>query len=688
MGARLARNPDLLCGAALSAALCLIAFFSGDGSASLSANTWVQVALLVLGAAALISLALWWVPAPRWGLPAVLAFLALAALTYLSLAWSVAPGTSWLEANRTLSYLAVFTAMAVFGRLAPGRWRGVVLAAALSATAVMGWSLVVKVFPDVLDRGDPLGRLNVPLGYWNAVGDLAAMGIPAVLWLGADPRSHRMLRALAPPALAVLISAVMMSVSRGALIAAVIGVGVWFAVVPLRLRAVAVLALGAAGAAAISGWALSDNGISGDNVAQHVRVASGHTFGIVLIVTVLLAAAAGWALAIAMERFVLPERLRRQISTALLVLVALLPVAAVAGLAVSSRGLTGEISHLWDTVTNPRGGAGNNPSRLLTLSNSRTRYWRVGLKVGEHHLLAGTGALGFAVAHLRYATQPLPVTHAHDFWIETFADFGLIGVAVALVLFLAWGLAAARALGIRGPPASRPAAASYPQGAPDRQPKPGPATPDPRTEERTGLLTLVTIVLIFGLHSLIDWPWFIPGCAVLALACAGWLAGRGPLEAPVGRATARRQLMRSPGLGAVCAGVVALLIGAVWVIVAPLRSADAGASAISALQRGDSAAALTDARQAASANPLALEPLYLLSAIYQARGDTAAARAELVKAVALEPENPSPWQTLGSFDVSQNHAKLALGELERARVLDPYSEQLVKLIARAQAAGG
>jgi hypothetical protein len=492
------------------------------------------------------------------------------------------------------------------------------------------------------------------------------MGVPAALWLGTDPHSHRLLRALAPPALAVLISAVLMSVSRGALIAAVIGVAVWFVIVPLRLRAVAVLAIGGAGAAAISAWALSSHGLSDDNLAEHIRVVAGHHFGIVLLVVMTLTLAASWALAIASERVALPDRLRRRISTALLVLVALLPVGAVAALAASSRGLTGEISHLWRTVTSPNGGAGNNPRRLLTLSNNRTRYWSVGLKVGEHNLLAGTGALGFAVAHLRYDAQPTNVSHAHDFWIETFADLGLIGVAVGLVLFVAWAVAASRALGLRGPPAATGALA----------------------DERAGLLTLATVVLVFGLHSLIDWPWFIPGCAVMALGCAGWLAGRGPLNTPVGRAEVRRRLTQSPGIGIASVAVVALVVAAAWGIVQPLRSADADGAAISALQRGDSGAALTDARRAAAANPLSLEPLYELSAIYQARLDPTAARAELADAVSLQPRNPSPWLALGTFDLDRGRPRQALIELERAVQLDPWSSQVRTLATRARAAAG
>src|SRR5258707_13950988 len=52
------------------------------------------------------------------------------------------------------------------------------------------------------------------------------------------------------------------------------------------------------------------------------------------------------------------------------------------------------------------------------------------------------------------------------------------------------------------------------------------------TPERIGLLTMLTVVVVFGVHSFVDWTWFVPGDALVALLCAGWLAGRGPLREP------------------------------------------------------------------------------------------------------------------------------------------------------------
>ena len=53
------------------------------------------------------------------------------------------------------------------------------------------------------------------------------------------------------------------------------------------------LALGAIGAAVITAWALSKPGLTGDNQALDLRTSAGHTYGLVLVVSVLLLAIIG-----------------------------------------------------------------------------------------------------------------------------------------------------------------------------------------------------------------------------------------------------------------------------------------------------------------------------------------------------------------------------------------------------------
>jgi Tfp pilus assembly protein PilF len=577
----------------------------------------------------------------------LLLFGALAALTFASIAWSVQPDNSWTEANRTLSYLGAFGAAIAMARIVPERWAALPGAVATAATVICAYALLVKVFPATLDPNDLVGRLKAPFGYWNATGLIAALGVPACIWAGARPARGRILRALSIPALSILLAVLVLSYSRGALIAVIIACGVWFALAPMRLRAALVLGLGAVGAAVLTLWALAHHPLTHDDVALAARTHDGHVFGVVALLVVAAMIGVGFAATRAMDRVVLPAPARRRIATALVVAAALVPLAGLAIIAASSRGLPGEVSHLWHSLTNANGVVTESPGRLAELSNSRPRYWREGLKVGEHALVKGTGAGGFLTARTHYSADTLVAGHAHSYVIETFADFGLIGTLLSLALLVAWTIAAARPLGFGSA----------------REP------PDGTVAERAGMVTMLAIVIAFGIHSAIDWTWFFPGVAIPALACAGWLAGRGPLAEPVGRGAPKR-LTKSPAAAGIVLAIAAIAIGAVWIVWQPLRSSDADASAVTELLAHRTGAALADAQTAVSADPVSADALWVLSEIHIATGDRAAARADLVRATSRQPSNPATWQQLGEFDLSYDQPQLALAELNTAAALD------------------
>ncbi|HET6870755.1 MAG TPA: O-antigen ligase family protein [Solirubrobacteraceae bacterium] len=675
-----ARGFGVTVDAALAALLTVgfgLVVFVATGGTDLGPNTWVQIALLVIGVACVTAFVLRRAshrPVP--GVVVVALFAALAALTYLSIAWSVQPATSWVEANRTLSYLAAFAAAAALARLAPGRWPAVVGAVGAVTTIVCAYALLTKVFPASLDPGDTLGRLRVPFDYWNATGLMAALGLPACLWAGTRPATGRVLRSLTVPALAVLLTTLVLSYSRGALLAAVLGLACWFALVPIRLRGVALLGVGAVFGAIATLWALAHHAITHGGASLSARTSDGHPYGLVLLAVVILGALAGFALIRAMDRTVLTATVRRRIGTVLLIGLALVPVVVVIGAAASSRGLTGQASHVWNelTSTTPSSGVGNDPGRLAQLSNSRPLYWREGLKVGEHAVLAGTGAGGFDTARTRYTTNPLEVAHAHSYAIETFADFGLIGIAVSLALLVAWGAAVRRTLGVARVGRVGPV---------------GPAGEDPPAAliaERTGLITMLAIVVTYGVSGLIDWTWFIPGVTVPALVCAGWLAGRGALGEAGAADTAGRRTGPLPlGRAAAAIGVVAVALIAAWFVWQPLHSSDQVTAAINAITRGNAPTALAEARGAASSDPVSVDPLWELSAIYSAIGNQAASRAELVKATNVQPSNAETWQQLGAYDLQAHHPELAMTELERALRLDRTSQVTVQNLAQARA---
>ena len=136
---------------------------------------------------------------------------------------------------------------------------------------------------------------------------------------------------------------------------------------------------------------------------------------------------------------VIGEPVRRRIGTALLVGVALVPLAVVVALAASSRGLFGrDLPRLAVAGQHPQ----RRPRHLRPAHSARARagplYWHQALDVGSHALLKGVGELGYGVARLRYTTSPVKADQAHSYLFQTFADLGLIGVALTFALLAAW----------------------------------------------------------------------------------------------------------------------------------------------------------------------------------------------------------------------------------------------------------
>ena len=173
------------------------------------------------------------------------------------------------------------------------------------------------------------------------------------------------------------------------------------------------------------------------------------------------------------------------------------------------------------------------------------------------------------------------------------------------------------------------------------------------------MLSMLCLVVVFGAHSLIDWTWYVPGDACVALLCAGWLAGRGELVAAPGEAalpaTPPRAISspRAPISGtrmAIAGAVVLAALLATWSQWQPQRSEEASQQADALLQAHDPRAASAAANTAVARDPLSVEALFTLASVQQASGQPALARATLERAVRLQPSNPQTWLALGRYD--------------------------------------
>jgi O-antigen ligase len=654
----------LTCGVAISVAAVA---FGADGGLRLERTTWTEIGIMLTGGALVASALLARrIAPPLYGGLTLLALTALAVYTALSVTWSLSPAESWLEVNRTFAYVAALAGSLALVRLVPERWAAVLNGIGLGCLLVCGWALVTKVFPEWFAADETFARLREPFGYWNAVGLMAALGVPPLLWLAARRTGNPAANALAWPALGLLFVCMMLSYSRGALLALAIGLAFWFAVVPLRLRGAVALIATALAAAPVVAWGFARDALSLDLVPLAARSSAGHDLGALLLLLTAALLACGLAVNFLAAQRPPTPRARRLAGRGLLAGLAVVPVAVLIAVAASPGGLSRQVSDGWNKLTNPAASTpGNTPDRLTATSSVRARYWTEAWQIYKSSKVVGAGAGSYVVARSRYRTDRLVVRHAHGYAVQTLADLGLIGLGLSLLVAVAWAAAAMRSTGLR----------LRDRGLPF----------DP---ERIGLLTLATVVLIFATHSLIDWTWYVPGNAAVALLCAGWVAGRPGLrdrlaaadrpEAPSGRPWRERlrPTLRRPsprGLAALGAVIAALAMS--WAALQPVLASRAGEKAMDEIELGKLDAAAREAHRAADLNSLSLEPIWLLAFINDARGDTSAAARDLERAARSQPANTEAWRRLGRYRLTVlGDAEGAVEAFRAAYFLDPASE--------------
>ena len=168
------------------------------------------------------------------------------------------------------------------------------------------------------------------------------------------------------------------------------------------------------------------------------------------------------------------------------------------------------------SLTNPNAPLPNTPGRLTAVASVRARYWKEALEVFEAHPALGAGGGGYETARLRYRTRRSKSATLTATSCRRSPTSGGRARAHARAAGRLDGRRRARH------PSVQPAlvaARRWRVAAPLQA----------YTPERIGMLSMLCLVVVFGVHSLVDWTWYVPGDACVALLCAGWLAGRGPL---------------------------------------------------------------------------------------------------------------------------------------------------------------
>jgi hypothetical protein len=622
----------LLLGAGGVLAAVSALFSSGSSGGRL---TWIGLAALVL-AALVVAGALLGLPRPQLSQEALVALgflVAFVAWNGISVLWSIQADRSWAYLNRGLVYVA----LAVIG-LWLGPWLrewAYVLAGVLALP--LGWALLGKAIP-ALGSSGRIARLSSPIGYWNALGLLCAMALPLAVWLAARREHPHWLRAAGVVYVYGSVVALLLTYSRGGVLAAGAAIVLWLVVGSPRVESAAALLLGGGAGLGVAAWAFTRPGLTTDNAAHSLRVHDGAWFGAVFVLAAIAVGALAYLGSLAEERRPLTEARRRLFGRAALGVLCVGVAVGVVVLAVESK------PEGWfrDFTAQPTNAAlQGGPEHLVNASSSsRWLWWKEAWRAWERQPWRGTGAGSFELTHRLLRTNNIVVTEPHNVPLQFLSETGLVGFFLALACIGAATVGVVKRLRGREPAA----------------------------------VALAVLAAAYLVHSLVDFDWdFVAVTAPFLLSVGALLGGPAVRDEP--------RPVWSP-LPAVVAVVVLISLLTPWLAE---RSTDSARAAIAA---GRPLQAYRDARDARSLDPLALDPLLVQAAALEQLGDIGAARRRYADAVRLQPLNWRAWYELGRFEEDLEEWRRALPPLHRAVELDPLNPLVTSELARARDAAG
>lgn len=578
-------------------------YFPGSWGWLTLAAGWAAIVVLVLDEAPAVS---------RSGVAFVSLLAAYALWTLASTLWSVDTTSTVLEGQRDLVYVATVLAALLVGRGSPGALLAGVWA---SATALCTYALATRLVPDRFGVFDPIAgyRLSEPIGYWNSLGMLAAIG--ALLALALASRAEGIaLRVAAVGSIPLLATALYFTFSRGAWASLISAVVVLIVLDPRRLQALWWLAICAAAGVIAVALAVHEHALSTAGASFAAQTGEGHRLALLLGVVIVAAAAgaAGWAV---LERRMARDasRLQRQAEMVL-----------ASAAAVVLIGFFGVAGAPWTVAADAWHGFASAPpasanttlnGRLFHLSGSgRIVQWRVAWRELSHHPWVGSGGGTYERYWNLERPQGSKVRNVHNLYLEAAATLGVIGAAI---LIAAFGLPLVAAVLRRRQPLVPFAAAAF-----------------------AGYLV----------HATADWDWQITAVTAPVLVCAGVCVASG-------REVAHRR--------ALCVAAGALAAAGLFGI--------AMQTTLSNIDRATTvAAASRAARRASDVQPWSTDPWQRLGEFAISHRDYSVARSAIRRALAKDPGNWSLWLDLAKSSDGSTRANA----IQHASTLNPKSPEI------------
>lgn len=538
----------------------------------------------------------------------------------LAVTWSDSVPRTMLEVQRVAAYAAIVVASVVVVR--SRSYGSLLVGASAGITVVSAYSLATRLLPERLGQFDPIAgyRLSEPVGYWNALGLLAVLGI--LLAVGVAARGHLVTSALAAASLLILVPTLYFTFSRGAWAALAAGLMFTLAVDRRRLQfGIAAVVLAICPAVAVAVARSSDPLTDSATASLPAVVRDGHRLALVLVGLAIVQAVILVVFRLVERRLQVPAGVVR-VATGSAVTVAVLAV--IVGV-VRLGGPEGVADRVHDGFFTRSPPSGLN-ERLFSLSNNgRADLWAVAWRSFEQTPVLGTGPGTYEIAWLRERPNGQKVRDAHNLYAESLAEVGLVGTGV-IILVLLLPFVALR-----------------------------------RGRHHSLVPVALGAYVAFLAHAGVDWDW-----EMSAVTGAGLLCGVAALAASRSPQAGRRS---HPGAwGATAAVMLAVAVFSLAGIVGngALEEADDAARA------GAPARAERAAERAETWQPWSAEALRIAGEAQLGLGRRVDARSTFSRAVARDPQNWELWFDLAVASDGRARARAA----RQAERLNPLSPQI------------
>jgi hypothetical protein len=628
---------DAAVGIAVAASIFALSY-AGGGFYPTTRSYAGIAAWWLLGAGAAIGIAGARAGINRLALAAVGLLAAFAVWILISVNWATDAERAFAQFNQVSLYVAVLAISIVLARLVPASW--VVGGVALALSAIATVAFVSRCFPSTfgLQPGSSLlpalaSRLSFPLGYWNGLGIEVALAYPLMLAIMTSRRS-RVASALAALPLPILAAVMYLTSSRGAFVAAAVGVIAYVALTPRRWAAAAAIAVaGVAGAVAVA-LLVHKKALVNGAMDTALGVQQGHRAALLIGVACIVSALVWLGLVELGRRLPTPPRV---VAVALVIaVVGLVLVAIVASHPVAK----------FDQFKNNAAVSGSHATQttnhlLGTSGSGRWQFWSAAVSEFRAHPLNGGGAGSWEAWWLQHGSLPLPSEFAHSLYLEALAELGIIG------LLLIGGAVAVAAVG-----AVRSALAL----------------------QSGEIAAAAACGLAFFAAAAYDWVWQLAGIAIVGVGMLGFALGALPAQraSAWGRFHALRPVLALVAVAAIIPQYVVLAAGS------HLRNSQAAYSARNGPR------ARSEALAAKALEPWAASPYLQLGFVADAEHNSAEAARWGREAIRHSRRDWNVWANAAIFETRNGNIRAARRDLAEARRLNPHSV----ILAKPQPQGG